>query len=184
MESKQQERLAKQIERLQAEIDSFLQKYDPNNPEHILLLFAYWRIIDRFKDSTKQLFKNNLEYIEILVTFLTSERLVWCATLFDFDFYFNRFLDKYEKWEKYEITLMELIDSTVYLLVILDGFAELSSYVGDEVIPMADYAEQDGKYYKLFDYFVGPPTLNEFYRRYNFDCRYVFDELFDDVGET
>ena len=184
MESKQQERLAKQIERLQAEIDSFLQKYDPNNPEHILLLFAYWRIIDRFKDSTKQLFKNNLEYIEILVTFLTSERLVWCATLFDFDFYFNRFLDKYEKWEKYEITLMELIDSTVYLLVILDGFAELSFYVGDEVIPMADYAEQDGKRYKLFDYFVGPPTLNEFDRRYDFDCRYVFDELFDELEDV
>ena len=34
MESKQQERLAKQIKRLQAEIDSFLQKYDPAGCDH------------------------------------------------------------------------------------------------------------------------------------------------------
>lgn len=78
MESKQEERLAKQIERLQTEIDSFLQIYDPNNKEHILLLFAYRRIIDRFRDRTKQLFKDNRECIEFLVKLLTSEFVRVC----------------------------------------------------------------------------------------------------------
>ena len=68
-----------QISRLPKEIDSFLQKYDPNNQEHILLLFAYRRIIDTFKDRTKQFFKDCRESIESMVKNLTSEHLAWCA---------------------------------------------------------------------------------------------------------
>ena len=173
--------LDEQGTRLREEINSFLQKYDPNNQEHILLLFAYRRIIDRFRDRTQQFFKDCRECVEFLVELLTSERLVWCATLFDFDIYFNRFVDHYEQWAKHEITLMELIDSTVYLMVIQDGFAELSTYVGDEVMPLDDFAEQDEKRYKLFDYFVGPPMYNEYDRRYDFDCKYFVNGLFDDV---
>ena len=76
-----------QITRLQEEIDLFLQKYDPNNQEHILLLFAYRRIIDVFRDRTKQFFKDCRERIESLVKKLTSEHLAWCATLFDIDIF-------------------------------------------------------------------------------------------------
>lgn len=178
MESKQQERLAKQIECLQAEIDSFLQKYDPNDQEQILLLFAYRRIIDVFKDRTKQFFKDCRERIESLVKKLTSEHLAWCATLCDFDVYLNRVIEDCEKWERYEITLMDLIDSAVRFVVLQDGFAELSCYVGDDVLSMEEFVAQDEKRYGLFDYFLWHPMYHEYFRRYDFDCRFD-DELED-----
>ena len=128
-----------QITRLQNEIDSFLQKCDLNNQEHILLLFAYRRIVDCFKDETKRFFNDNRNHIESLVKKLTPEQLAWCATLCDFDVYLNRVVEDCEKWERYENTLMELIDSAVRFAVLQDGFAELSCYVGDDVLSMEEF---------------------------------------------
>ena len=168
-----------QITRLQEEIDLFLQKYDPNNQEHILLLFAYRRIIDVFRDRTKQFFKDCRERIESLVKKLTSEHLAWCATLFDIDIYFNRFLDKYEQWDRYEIPLLELIDSAVYSIVLLIGFDELVYYDGGNIVSFDECADQDAKHHNNFSKsFVWIPIYNEYDRRYDFDNR------FDDVEDV
>ena len=164
--------------RLQKEIDSFLQRYDPNNQEHILLLFAYRRIIDSFRDRTKRFFKNSRECIESLVKKLTSEHLAWCATLCDFDVYLNRVIEDCEKWEMYEITLMELVDSAVRFMVLQDGFAELSCYVGDDVLSMEEFFAQDEKQFALSDGFRYL-VRNECDRRYDFDSR--FDDDVEDV---
>ncbi len=171
--------IQEQIKRLQEEIDSFLQKYDSNNQEYILLLFAYRKIIDRFRDRTRQFFKDNRERIETLVKNLTSEHLAWCATLFDIDIYFNRFLDKYEQWEKYEITLMELIDTAVYSIVLLTGFDELAYYGGGNLVSFDECADQDAKHHNNFSKsFVWIPMFNEN------DRRYYFDSLRDDVEDV
>ena len=171
--------IQEQIKRLQEEIDSFFQKYDPNNQEHILLLFAYRRIIDRFRDRTKQLFKDCRERIESQAKKLTSEHLAWCATLCDFDVYLNRVVEDCDRWERYKITLMELIDSAVRFVVLQDGFAELSCYVGEDVSSMEEFVAQDEKRYVLSDCFVWHPMFHEYFRRYDFDCR--FDDELEDV---
>ena len=171
--------IQEQIKRLQAEIDSFFQKYDPNNQEHILLLFAYRRIIDRFRDRTKQLFKDCRERIESQAKKLTSEHLAWCATLCDFDVYLNRVVEDCDRWERYEITIMALIDSAVRFVVLQDGFAELSCYVGEDVSSMEEFVAQDEKRYVLSDCFVWHPMFHEYFRWYDFDCR--FDDELEDV---
>ena len=171
--------IQEQIKRLQEEIDSFFQKYDPNDQEQILLLFAYRRIIDRFRDRTKQLFKDCRERIESQAKKLTSEHLAWCATLCDFDVYLNRVVEDCDRWERYEITLMELIDSAVRFVVLQDGFAELSCYVGEDVSSMEEFVAQDEKRYVLSDCFVWHPMFHEYFRWYDFDCR--FDDELEDV---
>ena len=172
--------IQEQIKRLQEEIDSFFQKYDPNNQEHILLLFAYRRILDSFENPViKSFFNDYRERIESLVKKLTSERLLWCAQLFDIDIYFNRFLDNYEQWEKYEITLMELIDTAVYSIVLLTGFDELAYYGGGNLVSFDECADQDAKHHNNFSKsFVWIPMFNEN------DRRYYFDSLRDDVEDV
>ena len=116
--------------------------------------------------------------IESLVKKLTSEHLAWCATLCDFDVYLNRVIEDCEKWEMYEITLMELVDSAVRFMVLQDGFAELSCYVGDDVLSMEEFFAQDEKQFALSDGFRYL-VRNECDRRYDFDSR--FDDDVEDV---
>ena len=172
------------IRRLRDEIDLFLRNYDPNNNEQVILLFAYRNIIDGFACTTKQYLIDRRLRIESLVKSLTSEHLVWCATLFDFDLYFNRFVDNYEKWEKFEITLMELVDSAVYSIVLVNGLYELARYAGDEVVSIDDCIDQGEKHYDFSEYFVWIPMFNEYDRRYGFDSKYDSDDQLDGGEDT
>ena len=124
-------------------------------------------------------YKDYLDRIESLVKSLTPERLIWCITLFDYGVYVNRVVEAREKWERYEITLMELIDSAVHILLIEDGFAELSDCVEKVVLSLDFFVEQTGKKHDLIESFVWIPMLNEYNRRYHFDSK--LDDIFKDT---
>lgn len=165
-----------QITRLQKEIDSFLLKYDPNNQEHILLLFAYNLILSTFCDEAYPLILTQKEKIKNCVDLVSASDIKKCVYSFDFSIYINQFLSQYGERNPEKLTREE-VDASVYILLIEDGFRALATRLGEKIITRDYFIEKTGKRYVLLEYPVWGAMIDSYFERYNFDSDFYSENM-------
>lgn len=164
------------IRRLQKEVDRFLISFTPDDPEYVLVLLFYYRFLHTYSQKTKESLKEQLSGVDAVVDLLPRKRIEECALSFDFDTYIDSFLKLYEDWKILLVPDTKIVDSAVHLLVLDSGFAEVCTFVGEDVISQEQYCAQAEKRYRLQDHPIWSCMHEEFGHRYreNYD---VGDEV-------